>query len=134
MLIKTKQNKNGNLVCLMICQSLKNKLHPRKTNTHTANVDGAARSREHLKTREQWERTPSLAEVQKGMPCPQGVQEGERMHPRCRQQRGWKEDFFAHPPFSKPPNIPTIKAHTCEAMSTLNSFLITPLRGSGDPG
>lgn len=29
------------LFALPVCQSLKNKLHPRKTNTHTANMETA---------------------------------------------------------------------------------------------
>lgn len=39
MLIKTKQKQGCKLVCLASLSELENKLHPRKTNTHTANME-----------------------------------------------------------------------------------------------
>lgn len=126
MLIKTKQNKNGNLVCLASLSELEKQTSSQKDkHTHSKHGDGAARSREHLKTREQWERTQP-GRVQKGMPCPQGVQEGENASLGADLNVVGRKTSL-HPPFSKPPNIPTIKAHTCEAMSTLSSpFLSSP--------
>jgi hypothetical protein len=38
-LIKQNKTKMATLFALPVCQSLKNKLHPRKTNTHTANKE-----------------------------------------------------------------------------------------------
>ena len=78
MLIKTKQNKNGNLVCLASLSELEKQTSSQKDkHTHSKHGEGAARRREHLETREQWERTqPGM--VQKGTSCPQGEQEGEK--------------------------------------------------------
>ena len=114
------------LFALPVCQSLKNKLHPRKTNTHTANMEKELLGGESiLKTREQWERTqPGM--MQKDTSCLQGEQEGEKAALDA-DLNGVGGRTSLHPPFSKPPNIPTTKAHTREATSTLSSPFVSSL-------
>lgn len=54
MLIKTKQNKNGNLVCLARLSELEKQTSSQKDkHTHSKHGEGAARRRENLQTREQ---------------------------------------------------------------------------------
>ena len=49
MLIKTKQNKNGNLVCLASLSELEKQTSSQKDkHTHSKHGEGAARRREHL--------------------------------------------------------------------------------------
>ena len=104
------------LFALPVCQSLKNKLHPRKTNTHTANMEKELLGGERTQ--------PGM--MQKGTSCPQGEQEGEKAALDA-DLNGVGGRTSLHPPFSKPPNIPTTKAHTREATSTLSSPFVSSL-------
>ena len=133
MLIKTKQNKNGNLVCLDILSELEKQTSSQKDkHTHSKHGEGAARSREHLGTREQWGRTqPGRAE--RGTSCPQGEKK-ERMQPSMQTLTGLEGGpLCAHPPPNPRTSPPSKLIHV---KLRLHSALLSyhrPLRGSGDP-
>lgn len=120
MLIKTKQNKNGNLVCLARLSELEKQTSSQKDkHTHSKHGEGAARRRENLQTREQWKRTQPGREG-KGTSCQQGEQEGKDLSADLSRV-GERTFSFVHTLLQPPPDIPTIKAHTCEATSEFGS-------------
>lgn len=121
------------LFALPVCQSLKNKLHPRKTNTHTANMEKELLGAESISRPGNNGREHSLAGCRKARPALK-VSKKERMHPSVQTLTGLEGRLLCTHPSPNPKTSPPSKL--IHVKLCLYSALLSyhhPLRGSGNP-
>ena len=121
------------LFALPVCQSLKNKLHPRKTNTHAANMEKELLGGESISRPGNNGREHSLAWCRKARPA-RKVSKKERKQPSMQTLTGLEGGpLCTHPspnPQTSPPSkLIHVKLHLHSALLLYHHSL----RGSGDP-
>lgn len=114
-LIKTKQNKNGNLVCLASLSELEKQTpSQRDKHTHSKHGEGAADRARRISS--QGTRDESRAwHHGEGTSCGK-VHREERTNPRCGPSQGWREKFLL---CSHPPPNPQMSPHQSPILSSL---------------